>query len=226
MGTCAPTTVTCHPTPSPSPPGAVLSVDDSQMGWSRYAQTMAISLLSPSLTYFSPTHEAIELARAISARLARGGGPYSAGPTVSGTGEAAISAAEVEAYVLTDEVRPARLGAQGGHRSATRGGGGAKLCTLPPAGLSTRCAVLPSTAPGRWSHPLTTASPVPVPRSACCPTRALGRAAAPSHRRPPCRPAAVRRAARRSRAWPPLPSLACATIMPFSALATGQGATY
>ena len=41
--------------------GHVLSVDDAQMGWSRYAQSMVISPLNPSLGYFAATHQSVQL---------------------------------------------------------------------------------------------------------------------------------------------------------------------
>ena len=41
--------------------GRVVSVDDAQMGWSRYAQSLAISGLSPNLFYAAATSESAAL---------------------------------------------------------------------------------------------------------------------------------------------------------------------
>ena len=68
--------------------GRVVSVDDAQMGWSRYAQSLAIHALNPHLFYLSATKESVAFARKAAARM--------------GALDAAASAA-AEAYVLTDE---------------------------------------------------------------------------------------------------------------------------
>jgi len=67
---------------------AQISVDDPIMGWSRYAQTMAILLLSPSLAYYAPTHEAVALATTLAFRMGAisGSGPISGPAAISGPG--------------------------------------------------------------------------------------------------------------------------------------------
>ena len=73
--------------------GHVLSVDDAQMGWSRYAQSMVISPLNPSLGYFAATHQSVQLAKTLAARLGCERPPCDV--TAGGT---------AEAYALTEEV--------------------------------------------------------------------------------------------------------------------------
>ena len=61
-----------------------LSVDDAVMGWSRYAQSMALDHLSPHVLYLAPTLEASRLAAQVALRLA-------------------AADDDDEAFVLTDE---------------------------------------------------------------------------------------------------------------------------
>jgi len=49
--------------------GRVVSVDDAQMGWSRYAQSLAIQALNPNLFYLSATYESVAYARKCLARI-------------------------------------------------------------------------------------------------------------------------------------------------------------
>ena len=84
--------------------GRVVSVDDAAMGWSRYAQSLAISPLSPRLLFLAATAEALSLARTMQRRLS--GNAAGAGATAT-----AVEAAPPERYVLTDEaISPAHDG--------------------------------------------------------------------------------------------------------------------
>lgn len=55
--------------------GRVVSVDDAQMGWSRYAQSLAISALSPTLFYASATAEAAAMMGGLEQLFSRGAAP-------------------------------------------------------------------------------------------------------------------------------------------------------
>ena len=60
--------------------GRVVSVDDGIMGWSRYAQSLAISGLSPHLFYAAATHEAAALAAFLQLTFSRPDNPSVRGP--------------------------------------------------------------------------------------------------------------------------------------------------
>mmetsp|Transcript_33962 Transcript_33962/g.47046 ORF Transcript_33962/g.47046 Transcript_33962/m.47046 type:complete len:726 (-) Transcript_33962:56-2233(-) len=47
--------------------GKVVGIDDKDMGWSRYAQTMSVPLASSSLVYLAPTSQTLELAFTLAA---------------------------------------------------------------------------------------------------------------------------------------------------------------
>ena len=79
--------------------GRVVSVDDAQMGWSRYAQSLAMSPLSPHLFYASATGAAAALMGFVEATFAAADGGAKSGPE---------RAPRSEAYELTREaVAPA-----------------------------------------------------------------------------------------------------------------------
>ena len=61
--------------------GRVVSVDDAQMGWSRYAQSLAISALSPTLFYASATKEAVAMMGGLAHLFGGGSGANAASPT-------------------------------------------------------------------------------------------------------------------------------------------------
>lgn len=81
--------------------GRVVSVDDAQMGWSRYAQSLAISALNPNFFYASATGEAAAMMAFLHRRFSPLGGAGGATPTTPGS----------EAYEFTVEaIGPAHDG--------------------------------------------------------------------------------------------------------------------
>ena len=91
--------------------GGVVSVDDRQMGWSRYAQSLAIAAMTPHLVYLAATPEAVALVEVMRHRMA---GPWST----------PASEHAAERYALTEEVfAPAHDGVCAPARSSIPGTG-------------------------------------------------------------------------------------------------------
>jgi hypothetical protein len=97
--------------------GRVVSVDDGQMGWSRYAQSLAISGLSPNLFFAAATHEAASVMAFLQLTFSR--------PEESKSVRGPEGTTRDEMYELTQEVFAPAHDAK---RSA-----GASVRILPPS---------------------------------------------------------------------------------------------